>query len=75
MDGKGLVAQPEDQIGLLPAQVLEFVQHGQAIEQMTGVDHQGQQEGVERLEGGHEQEVGVTNSMEPAKMNRLISMG
>ena len=57
VDGEGLVTQAEDEVGLFPPQVLKLVQHGQAVEEVPGVDHQGQQEGVEGLEGGQQQEV------------------
>ena len=49
VDGEGLVAHAEDQIGLLSACAFEFFQHGDAVEQVARLDHQ---RGKQRGEGG-----------------------
>lgn len=54
--GEGLVTHAEDQVGLLPAGSPEPRQHGQSVEEMAGVDHQGQGQGTQGVEGG-EQEI------------------
>ena len=40
VDGKTLVAHPEDQVELLPAQSPELIKHGDPVKQMSGIDHQ-----------------------------------
>ena len=55
VDGEGLVAQRENEIRLLGAHVLEPAEHGDAVEQMTGTEHDGQHERDERVERGHQQ--------------------
>ena len=50
VDRKGLVTHPEDGGELFPAQVPVLLQHGDPVEHMPGVDHQGQEEGTHRGE-------------------------
>ncbi len=58
VDGERLVAQAEDEIGLFPAQVFEFIQQGQPVKQMPRVDHDGQEEGVDGLKRRQHQKTG-----------------
>lgn len=55
VDGKGFVAHAEDKVGLLPAHPLEALQHGDAVEQMTGVNHQRHAESANGVKGGEQQ--------------------
>ena len=55
VDGEGLVAHAEDQVGLFPAHALVLFQHGDAVEQMPRIDHQRQKKGVQRRVGREQQ--------------------
>ena len=47
VEGVGLVRQGEDQVWLAPAGVAVFVDHGNAVKEVPGVDHQGRHGGGE----------------------------
>lgn len=41
VDGEGFVAHTKDKVEFFPAGAGKFFQHGEPIEKMTGVDHEG----------------------------------
>ena len=55
VDGKGLVAQPEHEIGLLHPHATVLLKHGKAIEEMAGVHHERQPQGLQGREGPKQQ--------------------
>ena len=55
IDGKTLITHTEDQIELFQPHPLVFVQHGDAVEQMPGVDHQGHQKGLQQIKPAQQQ--------------------
>ena len=49
VDGERLVAHAENQIKFLPSGIFELFQHGNAVKQVSRVDHERQNKGVEGL--------------------------
>ena len=49
-EGEGLVGHSEDEEELLPSQSLVSVEHGQSIEEVSGIDHQHHEESLDGME-------------------------
>ena len=55
VDGVGFVAHAVDEVGAFPAESFEFVEHGQAVEEVACVDHEGEEDGCGRIVCGGEE--------------------
>ncbi len=74
VDGKAFIAHPEDEVKGFPAISAVFFQHGDPVEQMPGVDHKSHRKCLQRS-NAPSRRFTVTNSMLPAKIVMLISIG